>query len=66
MTKFANENDIKLQKNSSLLPSSNPAETFQRLLGKAIKIAYMNKHPEKATFEQLLDNYRNALHCHCY
>ena len=51
MTKFANENDIELQKIPSLLPSSNPGETFMRPLGKAIKKAHMNKHPEKATFE---------------
>lgn len=62
LTKFANENDIELQKISPLRPSSNPAKTFMRPLGKAMKIAHMNKHLEKDTVEQLLVNYRET-HC---
>ena len=45
MTKFGNENDIELQKTPPLHPSSNLAETLMRPLGKAMKIAHINKHP---------------------
>ena len=55
MTKFGNENDIELQKTPPLHPSSNPAETLMRPLGKAMKIAHINKYPEKDNLGQLLD-----------
>ena len=40
----------------------NIHETLMRPLGKAMKIAHMNKHSEKDTPEQLLDNYRDTPH----
>ena len=60
MTEFVNESDIESKKIPSLHPSSNPAEVFMRPLGKTMKIAHMNKNPEKYTLEQLLDNYRGT------
>ena len=62
MTEFANKNSIELQKIPPLHPSSTLAETFMRPLGKVMKIAHMNKYPEKDTLEQLLDNYRDTPH----
>ena len=47
MGAFANEINIELQKIAPHHPSSNPAETFMRTLGKAMKIAHMNKNLEK-------------------
>ena len=52
MTKFANDNNIKLQKIPPLHPSSNPAKTFKRPLENAMKIAQMSKHPEEDTLKQ--------------
>ena len=62
MSKFANENKFELQKIAPLHPSSNPAETFMKPLGKAMKIAYANKDPEKIALDQLLENYRDTPH----
>ena len=62
MTEFAAQNNIELQKIPPLHPSSNPIETFMRPLGKAIKIAHMNKENEKDTLELLLNNYRHTPH----
>ena len=41
---LANENNGKLQKIVPQHPSSNPAETFLRPLGKAMKIALKKRH----------------------
>ena len=62
MTQLAAQNNIKLQKIAPLHPSSNPVETFMRPLGKAMKIAHMNKENEKDTLELLLNNYRDTPH----
>lgn len=62
MTKFSNKNDIGLRKIPPLHSSLNPAETFTRPPGEAMKILQMNKHPEKDTLEQLLDSYRSTPH----
>ena len=62
MTELAAQNNIKLQKIALLHPSSNPVETFMRRLGKAMKIAHMNKENEKYTLELLLNNYRDTPH----
>ena len=62
MGAFANENNIKLQKIAQQHPSPNPAEAFMRSLGKAMKIAHMNKNSEKETLSQLLNNYRDTRH----
>ena len=56
MTEFAAQNNIELQKIALLHPSSNPAETFMRPLGKAMKIAHINNENEKDTLELLLNN----------
>lgn len=62
MTEFANENQIHLRKIPPLHPSSNPAETFMKPLGKTMKIAHATKTSEKNALEQLLDNYRDTPH----
>ena len=62
MTEFAAQNNIELQKIPLLHPSSNPVETFMRPLGKAMKIAHMNKENKKDTLELLLNNYRDTPH----
>ena len=62
MGAFVNEINIKLQKTAPQHPSLNPAETFMRTLGKAMKIAHMNKNLEKETLNQLLNNYRETPH----
>ena len=58
----AKENSIKLHKIAPQHPSSNPAKNFMWLLGKAMKIAHMNKNLEKETLDQLLNNYRDTTH----
>ena len=62
MAEFAVQNNIELQKIAPLHPSSNPVETFMKPLGKAMKIAHMNKENEKYTLEVLLNNYRDLPH----
>ncbi|CAB4011689.1 Transposon Tf2-9 poly [Paramuricea clavata] len=59
---FATSKSIKLQKAPPLHPSSNPVETFMRPLGKAMKIAYQTRAPEKETLERTLNNYRHTPH----
>ena len=59
---FANKINIKLQNIAPQHPSSNPAETFMRPLGKAMKRDYINKNSEKETLNQLLNNYRDTPH----
>ena len=58
----AKESSIKLHKIAPQHPSSNPAKNFMWLLGKAMKIAHMNKNLEKETLNQLLNNYRDTTH----
>jgi hypothetical protein len=62
MHDFATSKSIKLQKAPPLHPSSNPVETFMRPLGKAMKIAYQTRAPEKETLETTLNNYRHTPH----
>ncbi|CAB4041174.1 Transposon Tf2-9 poly [Paramuricea clavata] len=62
MHDFATSKSIKLQKAPPLHPSSNPVETFMRPLGKAMKIAYQTRAPEKETLERTLNNYRHTPH----
>ena len=62
MHDFATSKSIKLQKAPPLHPSSNPVETFMRPLGKAMKIAYQTRAPEKETLERTLNNYRLTPH----
>ncbi len=56
MHDFAMSKSIKLQKAPPLHPSSN----FP--LGKAMKIAYQTRAPEKETLERTLNNYRHTPH----
>ena len=62
MQKFAKERNIKLEKIPPLHPSSNPAETFMRPLGKTMKIAHHNNQNEKNALQNLLQNYRDTPH----
>ena len=62
METFANRRNINLQKIPPLHPSSNPAETFMRPLGKTMKIARATKTDEKDALNTLLNNYRNTPH----
>ena len=62
ITEFAAQNNVELQNIAPLHPSSNPVETFMRPLGKAIKIAHMNKEIKKDTLELIMNNYRDTSH----
>lgn len=62
MNSFADQRGINLQKIPPLHPSSNPAETFMRPLGKTMKIARDSATGEKEALETLLSNYRNTPH----
>ena len=54
MAEFAVQNNIEQQRIAPLHPSSNPVETFMRPLGKAMKVAHMNKENEKYTWRYYL------------
>jgi hypothetical protein len=62
MSEFAEKRDINLQKIPPLHPSSNPAETFMRPLGKTMKIAQASGMNESEALQSLLKNYRNTPH----
>ena len=62
MDRFASQRGVTLQKIPPLHPSSNPAETFMRPLGKAMKIAHESNSGEKEALRSLLSNYRNTPH----
>ena len=62
MNNFAEKRGINLHKIPPLHPSSNPAETFMRPLGKAMKIAHTTRSSEKDAIQHLLNNYRNTPH----
>ena len=62
MQSFADKRNINLQKTPPYHPTANPAETFMKPLGKAMKIAVQNKTPEKKAVQELLENYRDTPH----
>ena len=62
MEEFADKRNISLNKIPPLHPSSNPAETFMRPLGKTMKIAHATSTNEKEALSTLLNNYRNTPH----
>ena len=62
MSDFAENRGIDLQKIPPLHPSSNPAETFMRPLGKTMKIAHATGMKESDALRSLLKNYRNTPH----
>ena len=62
MDVFAKQRGVSLQKIPPLHPSSNPAETFMRPLGKAMKIGYDTNTSEKEALQSLLSTYRNTPH----
>ena len=62
MGDFSHQRGITQQKIPPLHPSANPAETFMRPLGKAMKIAHDNNTTEKQALRELLSNYRNTPH----
>ena len=62
MGNFALHRGINLQKIPPVHPSSNPAETFMRPLGKAMKIGRNNNVSEKTTLDNLLSDYRDTPH----
>ena len=62
MANFAKSRDIELENIASMHPASNPAETFMRPLGKAMKIARNNHQSEKGALAELLNNYRDTPH----
>ena len=62
MDSFAEKRGIDLQKIPPLHPASNPAETFMRPLGKAMKIGHATNASESDTLKTLLNNYRNTPH----
>ena len=62
MPTFAANREIDLRKNPPLHPSSNPAETFMRPLGKGIKIAKSLGVPEKQALRDVINSYRQMPH----
>ena len=62
MTEFAKQRDITLRTTPPLHPSSNPAETFMRTLGKGMKIGNINSQSEKEVLKELLSTYRQTPH----
>ena len=62
METFAQKRSIKLTKTPPFHPSSNPAETFMKPLGKSMKIAISNKTPENIAIKELLESYRDTPH----
>ena len=62
MKNFAQSRGINLEKIAPMHPVSNPAETFMRPLGKAMKIARNSKQNEKHALQDLLNNYRDTPH----
>ena len=62
MDTFSKERNITLEKTPPMHPSANPAETFMKLVGKAMEIAAYNRVPEKKSQSQLLSNYRDTPH----
>ena len=62
MKEFANSRDIQLETSAPYHPSSNPAETFMKTLGKATKIGFRNKEREADTIQSALKTYRQTPH----
>ena len=62
MMNFAAENDIVIQTVPPRHPNSNPAETFMRPLGKALKVGFQNNVAEKETLKKMINSYRQTPH----
>ena len=62
MEQFSKQRGIHLQKIPPLHPSANPAETFMKTIGKAVKIAVQNNLEEQDILEQTLNTYRQTPH----
>ena len=59
MKQFTENRAIEQKNIPPLHPSSNPVETFMKLVGKTMKIAKHNKVPKREALQQLLTNYRD-------
>lgn len=62
MEKLANDRNITLKKIPPHHPQANPAETFMKPLGKAMKIAHQKGQSEKEALQCLLSNHRDTPH----
>lgn len=62
MRQFAAVRDTQMQHISLLQPSTNPSETFFRLLDEALKIVIFVKSLIKTVLKQLLANYCDVPH----
>ena len=62
MGNFCQSRSINMEKIPPLHPSANPAETFMKTVGKAMKISSQNKNSESEVLTQLLSNYRDTPH----
>ena len=62
MEDFAKHRNIMLRKIPPMHPSSNPAETFMKPLGKAMKVAKYDRISEKSALQNLLNDYRDTPH----
>ena len=62
MQQFASRRGIELKKTPPLHPSSNPAETFMKPLGKAMKMAIDSSNSLQTALTHLLNNYRDTPH----
>ena len=59
---FSKHNDIQHVKTLPYHPQANPAETFMRPLGKAMKTAFYNKTDRQQALNNLLSTYRATPH----
>ena len=62
MDNFAKIKDIELRRLPPYHPSSNPAETFMRPLGKGMKIGAKTGIPEKESLKSVIQSYRQTPH----
>ena len=62
MVNFAAERDIQLRHTPPLHPNANPAETFMKPIGKALKISGHHGLSEKQALQSTLNNYRQTPH----
>ena len=62
MKNFAKDKGIDMRFVPPHCPNANPAETFMKTVGKAMKSAHYNKHSEKEVLQKAVSNYIQTPH----
>ena len=62
MKLFTERHNISTRFSTPYFPSQNPAETFMKTIGKAMKINQHNKIPETKALNEALTTYRQTPH----